>query len=157
MADRPEAANGVIKVLRAMYDVAVERGLMTHNPAALVKLLPTKNPDGFHGWTLDEQKQFKAHHPVGTTARLAYELLFETGQRRADIVRLRPADGAGWQIALHADQERQPQAGAHGPADRADTTGDNRRHADRSGDVSGYRVWQAFYVQRVRQPVSRLV
>ena len=44
--------------------------------------------DGFHTWTIDEVRQFEAHHPIGTTPRLAFALLLYTGQRRSDVVHL---------------------------------------------------------------------
>ena len=49
--------------------------------------VPTfKNPtEGHHCWTDAEREQFKARHPVGTMARLAYELFFQTGQRIGDV------------------------------------------------------------------------
>ena len=91
MQDRPEAANSLLKALRAMFDVALELNLVKTNPVKLVKYLQAENPEGFHSWTPEEQVQFKAFHAVGTKARLAFELLFETAQRRADIVRLGPS------------------------------------------------------------------
>ena len=86
MADRPEAFNGLLKALRAVYKAAVRRSLVADNPAARVPLLPSKNPDGFHSWSADEVAQYEARHPVGTNARLAFALLLFTAQRRSDVV-----------------------------------------------------------------------
>ena len=53
--------------------------------------------DGFHAWTVAEVEQFEAHHPVGTKARLALDLLMYTGARRSDVVRLgRQHQRDGW-------------------------------------------------------------
>ena len=86
MVDRPEAFNGLLKALRAVYKAGVRRQLIEANPAAAVPLLPSKNPDGFHSWTMEEIAQFEARHPIGTKPRLALALLLYTAQRRSDVV-----------------------------------------------------------------------
>ena len=53
-------------------------------------MLPSKNPDGHHTWTIEEVEQFRARHPVGSKPRLAMELLLLTGVRRGDVVQLGP-------------------------------------------------------------------
>lgn len=88
MMDRPEAANGMVKAMRQLYRYAVTYDLHDTNPADLVEYLDSKNPEGFHSWTLTEIEAFEAKHPVGTTARLALALGLYTGQRRADLVQL---------------------------------------------------------------------
>ena len=87
-ADAPEAANGLLKALRAVFRHCIEAGLVRENPAASVAYLPSNNPDGFHAWTMEEVEQFEAKHPVGSKARLALALLLYTGQRRSDVVQL---------------------------------------------------------------------
>ncbi len=49
---------------------------------------PTINTDGFPPWTQAEIQQFRKHYPLGTKPRLAFELVFYTGLRRSDLVRL---------------------------------------------------------------------
>ena len=88
MADRPEAANGLIKALRQVFEAAIEITLVDSNPAAAVKLLKSNNSEGFHGWTIDEVEKYEATHPIGTKARLALALFLYTGQRRSDVVRM---------------------------------------------------------------------
>ena len=39
--------------------------------------------DGFHTWTEDEIALFEERHPIGTKARLAFDLMLWTGQRGA--------------------------------------------------------------------------
>ncbi len=87
-ADTPEAANGLLKALRAAFRHGVEAGLVADNPAARVAYLPSANPDGFHAWTMAEVERFEAAYPVGTLPRLALALLLYTGQRRSDVVAL---------------------------------------------------------------------
>ena len=86
-ADRPEAANGLLKALKALFRFAVNRGLAKHNPVAAISKIKTKT-DGHHTWTAAEVQQFEARHRVGTMARLALALLLYTGSRRGDAVLL---------------------------------------------------------------------
>ena len=87
MADRPEAANGMVKALRQLYRFALRYDLHDDNPADKVEYLKG-NPDGFHSWSLAEIEKFEDAHPIGTPARLALALALYTGQRRADLVTL---------------------------------------------------------------------
>lgn len=84
-ADRPEAANALIKSLRQLYAFAVEYRHCPKNPAKEVKYLRSVS-EGFHSWSEDEIARFEAFHPLGTKARLALALLLYTGQRRSDVV-----------------------------------------------------------------------
>lgn len=86
-ADRPEAANGMIKALRQVFGYAIEAGLpgIKENPARDVKYLEG-NEEGFHSWTIEEVEQFEKVHPLGTKAHLALAVLLYTGQRRSDVV-----------------------------------------------------------------------
>jgi len=83
----PEAANIRIKALRGLFKWAIESsiGFVTQNPARDVPMLKVSE-DGYHGWTAQEREQFEERHPIGMKARLAYSLLFYTGQRRSDVV-----------------------------------------------------------------------
>ncbi len=84
-AEKPESANLLRKVLRAMMRHAVETGMRPDDPTRDVKTIPTQG-DGSHSWTDAEVAQFEARHPIGTKARLALALLLYTGQRRSDVV-----------------------------------------------------------------------
>lgn len=84
----PEAANGLLKALRAIYAHGVTRELVKDNPALKVPYLAPSHPDGFRAWTEDDVAQFEAHWPIGTKPRLALALLLYTGQRRSDVVLL---------------------------------------------------------------------
>jgi integrase len=83
----PEAANGVLKALRALFAWAVNAELVSINPAKSVPKVRYKS-HGFHTWTIDEVRQFEATHPSGTKPRLALALLLYTGARRGDVVLL---------------------------------------------------------------------
>ena len=86
-----ETANMILKSLRQLYAFGVARELVHDNPAADVpyKRLPKHlRGEGFHAWTDAECEAFEAFYPVGNMARLAYDLLVFTGQRRSDVVHL---------------------------------------------------------------------
>ena len=84
-ANKPEAANALLKALRAVYKHGASVGLVPANLAMLVPYIPTTG-DGHHTWSIEEVHQFEAHWPVSTKARLALALLLFTGQRRSDVV-----------------------------------------------------------------------
>jgi integrase len=90
----PEAANGRVKAIRAVFKWGVRKKgrdgkpFTSHNPARDVPYLKSNNPSGYHTWTLEEVRQFEKRHPIGSKARLALALLLFTGQRRSDITRL---------------------------------------------------------------------
>ncbi len=87
LADKPESANLLRKVLRAMMQHAVDAGMRGDDPTRDVKAIRNRS-DGIHSWSEIEIAQFEAHHPVGTKPRLAEALLLYTGQRRGDVVRM---------------------------------------------------------------------
>jgi integrase len=85
----PGAANKRLKVLRRLFQWAVEEELLSRNPAANVPRIRSKSV-GYHSWTVDEVRQFEKTHPTGTRPRLALALLLYTGARRSDVVRMGP-------------------------------------------------------------------
>jgi integrase len=90
MADRPEAANNLLKVLRVLLRHAIDMGLINDNPSRNVRKFAV-NSEGYHSWTEDEIAAFEEQHASGSKAYLALSLMLYTGQRRSDIVRM------GWQ------------------------------------------------------------
>jgi integrase len=107
MADKPGAANNLLKVLRVVLNFAVGEELIPRNPALAVKRYKTRS-EGFHTWTETEVAQFEAYYPIGSRPRLALELLLSTGQRRGDMVKM------GWQhiegdcIAVRQEKTDEP-------------------------------------------------
>lgn len=87
MSDTPAAANVLRKVLAGVMDGAVRMGWRTDNPVRFTDAY-AENKDGFHTWTDDEIEQFRAHHKLGTMARLTLELALNTAARRCNIARL---------------------------------------------------------------------
>jgi integrase len=88
----PHAANNRVKALRQLFAWAMlpEYAYAKKNPARDVGKLRGNNPDGIRAWTEADALRFEARHPIGTKARLAFDLLLYTGVRRSDVVRLGP-------------------------------------------------------------------
>jgi integrase len=106
-ADTPMAANNLLKCLRLLLDLAVEREMIAANPAIGVKLYRSKS-EGYHTWSEDEVAAFEARHPVGSKARLAMALMLYTGQRRGDAVRMGWQHIRGDQIAVQQEKTGEP-------------------------------------------------
>ncbi len=90
MADRKQAANRLLSLLKIMLDHALDNGWIKANPAVGVKGY-SKKTKGFHTWTEDEIAAYEARHPPGSKARLALILFLYTAQRKGDVVTL------GWE------------------------------------------------------------
>jgi integrase len=110
-ADRPEAANAIVKALRQVFAFGVDTDLVIANPAREISYLRSGS-QGFHSWTPEEIKAFEARHPVGSAARLAFALLLYTGQRRSDVVRFgRQHVRNGWlKFTQHKNRRAKPVA-----------------------------------------------
>jgi integrase len=88
-SDKPWSANNRILALKALYKYGLKVKFVSHNPAKEVEKLKTQS-DGYHTWTPEEVKKFEARWDLGTPARLAFDLLLYTGQRRGDVIRMGP-------------------------------------------------------------------
>lgn len=87
-AKTPDAANRFIKTLSPLFKFAVERQYMSANPCTGVAKLKVKDTGGFKTWPAEDILAFENTHPIGTKARLAFDLLRYTGLRRSDMVLL---------------------------------------------------------------------
>jgi integrase len=83
----PAAAANWRNALRGLIDHAMSLDMLATDPLAGVKLTPVKT-NGHHPWEAEECARFEAHHPLGTRERLAYELLWQVGHSRCDIIRM---------------------------------------------------------------------
>ena len=115
-AELPEAANARVKALRQLFAWASlpEYQHATRNPAKEVQYLKGKNPEGFKIWPEADIEKYEARHPIGTKARLAFDLMIYLGVRRSDVVKLGPqmerdgklcfteTKGRGRQVKEHA-------------------------------------------------------
>jgi integrase len=94
----PTSANAKVKAIRLVFKWACDPtiDLCTVNPARDVPLFEVFS-DGHHTWTLEEVEQYERKHAVGTTARLAMDLMLYTGQRISDAAVLgRQHEKNGW-------------------------------------------------------------
>jgi integrase len=85
--DRPSAARKLLAVIRAVMSHAVTIRQRKDNPAIGVTRRKIRTP-GYRTWEEVEIAAYRARHPLGTRARLAIELLVNTGQRRGDVIRM---------------------------------------------------------------------
>jgi len=86
-SDTPTAANNLLDRLRGLMKFGISADLIKEDPTAGVKNLRYKS-DGHKEWNETLIAQFRKHHELGTRARLAFELLLNTIQRRSDVVRM---------------------------------------------------------------------
>ena len=89
--ETPAAANNLLKSLSQLFKWAIKAGHIENSPVRDVENLNTNSPGGIHAWTIEEVEKYEAHHPVGTTARLALNImLLAGGPRCSDAHRLGP-------------------------------------------------------------------
>ncbi|WP_235865801.1 tyrosine-type recombinase/integrase [Pseudovibrio exalbescens] len=88
----PAAADKLVKYVKKLYYWAMEadsikkRFPIESNPAKGIKYM--NESAGYHAWTKKEVAQFRSQHPIGTKARLAFEIFINLGIRKSDIVKL---------------------------------------------------------------------
>jgi len=108
-ADKPDAANNRLKLVRRVFAWAVEQEHVPTNPARDVAYIHVTT-EGYHAWTAAEVAQFEAHHPIGSKAHLALKLALLTGLRRSDLVSVgRQHVRQGWlKLTLAKNRRRKP-------------------------------------------------
>lgn len=84
------AANqrGFKKAMRGFIDYCLSHHLMKVDPLLSVKMTRMKDTGGFRTWEESEIAAYEARHARGTKARLALEMLLQTGTARCDMVRM---------------------------------------------------------------------
>lgn len=103
MAEKPGAANNLLRRLRTLMAFAIANGYRADDPTAKVKAY---KPGHHHTWTEDELAQYEARWPVGTRERTAYALALYTGQRRGDIARMTWRDYDEAAGVIHVVQQK---------------------------------------------------
>lgn len=127
-AATPEAARNLMKALRPLMRWCVLSGLRSDDPTAGLSA-PRKKSPGYYTWSEADVERFRAHHPLGTRARLAFELAACTGQRRGDLIRMGRQhvrhgvlsirqSKTGMQVDIPVLAELQAAMDAMGPSDR---------------------------------------
>lgn len=83
----PVSTRNALKALGPFLDWCVAEGLIAVNPTAGIAR-PTGSKEGYRPWGEDQIAAFRRRHQIGTKARLALELLVNTGAARVDVVQL---------------------------------------------------------------------
>jgi len=101
MRHKPHAAARLRKLLSRLFRVARIAKLVPpwFNPIPDT-IAPDAETKGYHRWTEEELAQFERTHPLGTKARLTYELLLFSAQRSSDVRLMPRAMLAGGRIQL---------------------------------------------------------
>ncbi|KRQ95511.1 hypothetical protein CQ12_38670 [Bradyrhizobium jicamae] len=84
----PANQRGFKKAMRGFVDYCLSHNLMKADPLLAVKLTKMKDTGGHHTWEESEITKYETRHARGTKARLALELLLQTGTARCDMVRM---------------------------------------------------------------------
>jgi integrase len=84
-------ARQYLATLRGLFQWAVENGHLKADPTAGLKVKIPKT-SGHAKWSDADVERYRKHWPLGTPARLAIELLRETGLRIGDAARVGPQD-----------------------------------------------------------------
>lgn len=103
----PASQRNFKRAMRGFLDFCMTRGLIKVDPLAGTKLSKMK-VKGHHTWTDDEIAQYQARHAPGTQARLALELLLQTGHARADVVRMGPQHVRGGTLSMRRQKTNVP-------------------------------------------------
>ena len=90
IATTAQQRSRLLIVLRKIMKLAMMQEIIKTDPTALLSA-PEPKSRGWESWTDAHIATYLAHHPPGSTARLAMLLALCTGQRRSDVVRM------GWQ------------------------------------------------------------
>lgn len=92
------AAHHRLKAWRGFCKWAKGKRLIASDPSLAAQRPTLPKSKGHTPWTLEDVATFRAHWPIGSAQRLGMELIFWTGARVSDAVRLGPGmiDRAGW-------------------------------------------------------------
>ncbi|MEM6441936.1 MAG: tyrosine-type recombinase/integrase [Pseudomonadota bacterium] len=109
-ASAGHVANNRLKAWRGFLAWAVEACLIDADPSEGIRKCRTPKSDGHVPWSAEDVEAFRAHWPLDTPQRLAFELVHWTGARIGDASRLgeQHVDDEGW---LNLSQSK-----ARGPA-----------------------------------------
>jgi integrase len=88
----PSAANMRVKHLRGLFRWAVKHRNKTHVEHDIAAHLERvgENSSGHLTWTSEQLGAFEKRHPIGTVARMAFDIFQYTGARISDVILLGP-------------------------------------------------------------------
>lgn len=99
MAATPSAANNLRKRLRQLFDLAVQCEMRVDNPVLVIRGIRARE-GGFATWQEEQIAAYEARHPLGTAARLAFDLALYTAQRKSDVRVMGPQHVKDGRIAV---------------------------------------------------------
>ena len=73
--------NALLIAVRKFIAQAIRMELREDDPTTKLEKILSDNPFGRRSWTLAYIEQYRARHPIGTMARCALEIGFNTGLR----------------------------------------------------------------------------
>lgn len=85
--EKPAAARHFLQSMRGLFQWAHDSGHVESNPTEGVKLRQ-KRSEGFAVWPEEWCRAYEARWPLGTRERVWYEVIYCTGLRRSDAVRV---------------------------------------------------------------------
>lgn len=97
MRETPTAANNLRKRLKQLFDFAVIEKYRPDNPTIVIRSLRTRE-GGHPTWSERDIARYEAYHPIGSSARLAFDLALYTAQRRSDVHAMGPSQIEGNKI-----------------------------------------------------------
>jgi integrase len=103
-ANRPAAANNLLRALSAMLSWSVPRGWRADNPCAEIELL--KTGEGYPPWPLRAIEHYKKHGKAHLWWVVAHALY--TGQRQSDVLAMKRSDLRDGEIRVVQEKTRKP-------------------------------------------------
>ena len=126
----PDAQRNWLKTLRGLIAFAIAQGECTVDPSAGIKPVRGIKSTGHMTWKPPQIVRYRERHAVGTTARLALELMLNVAARREDAHKLGrqhmsfDADHQVWKLTWR-------------PSKTLRSTGKTLTHSDPAGPASG--------------------
>lgn len=84
----PSQARNFLDAMRGLFRWAKSAGHVAVDPTAGVKNPKRKKGPGFEKWTEEDAEAYERRWPIGTKERVWLDVLFYTGLRRGDAVRI---------------------------------------------------------------------
>ncbi|MFC0246838.1 tyrosine-type recombinase/integrase [Falsochrobactrum ovis] len=85
--ETPAMAANFLKVMRGLFGWAKKMRYVQVDPSLDIDL-PEYKTSGFPPWTIEDVIAYRTTHSIGTSQRLAMELMLLIGLRRSDVVRV---------------------------------------------------------------------
>jgi integrase len=106
-ARTPAMAKIYLSSLRGLFAWAAEAGYIKSDPTVGIKVKVPPTP-GYIVWSEADVEAYRQRWPLGTRARVALELLRETGLRRGDVVRVGPSHVLDGVLRVVTRKTREP-------------------------------------------------